>query len=201
MSRKTFETLSNSLTPNEVKNKEFKRSPFGYSPDQVIEFLDTVSKCWERVQRREKELIDEIRILNEEIDRLNSRETEIEQLRVAALEDAERIREQAREEAKGYFEGVKQRSEDIRGRTEEWLADLLNRVEETERRRNSFLTAFKSALDQHYEILNTDLEKNQGLESQLTHFLAQMNKQQQQRQELPQEPSTIVTENESSNLI
>lgn len=197
MSRKTFETLSDALTPNEVKNKDFKRSPFGYSPHQVIEFLDTVSKAWERVQRREKELIEEIRTLNEELDAQKSREVEIEQMKVRAMEEAEKIREQGRQEAARYFEEVKSRSEDIRGKTEEWLTTLISQVEETERRRNSFLTAFKAALDQHYELLNSDLEKNRGLEEQLTHFLSAMDS----RQELPSEPNQFVSENESNNLI
>ncbi len=197
MSRKTFETLSDALTPNEVKNKEFKRSVFGYSPHQVVEFLDTVSKAWERVQRREKELIEEIRVLNEDIDTLHKGEAEIEHAKLRALEEAERIPEQGREDAGKYFNEVKNRSEEIRGKTEEWLTSLITQVEETERRRNSFLTAFKAALDQHYELLNTDLEKNRGLENQLTHFLSAMDS----REELPSEPDKYVSENESNSLI
>lgn len=163
MARKTFEMLSDSLTPDQVKNKEFGRSALGYSRHEVVEFLDSVSKSWEKVQRRERELIDEIKTLNEEIDRLNRREQEIEV-----------IKEQARKEAESYFVEARSRSEEIRGKTEEWLASLISQVEETERRRNSFLTAFKSALDQHYQLLNTDLEKNQGLENQLAQFLSSM---------------------------
>lgn len=197
MSRKTFEMLSDALTPNEVKNKEFKRAAFGYSPHQVVEFLDTVSKAWERVQRREKELIEEIRVLNEEIDTVHKRETEIEHIKMRALEEAERIREEGRKDAIRYFDEVKHRSEGIRGKTEEWLTGLITQVEETERRRNSFLTAFKAALDQHYELLNTDLEKNRGLENQLTHFLSAMDS----REELPSEPNKFVSENDSNNLI
>lgn len=197
MSRKTFETLSDALTPNEVKNKEFKRSAFGYSPHQVVEFLDTVSKAWERVQRREKELIEEIRVLNEEIETLHQRECEIEEVRLRALEEAERIREQGRQDAVKYFDEVKQRSEEIRGKTEEWLTSLITQVEETERRRNSFLTAFKVALDQHQELLSSDLEKNRGLENQLTHFLSAMDS----REELPSEPDKFVSKNESNSLI
>jgi len=199
MPGKIFEMLSDSLTPNEVKNKEFKRAVWGYSPDQVVEFLDTVSKSWERVQKRERELIEEIRLLNEEIAGMHRREAEIEAIRQKAFEDAEKTREQGKEEAAKYFQEVRTRSDEIRVKTEEWLANLIGQVEETERRRNSFLSAFKSALDQHYELLNTDLEQNRGLESQLTGFLSAM----EAEEELPASPSQHVSENQNApaNLI
>lgn len=177
MPRKTFETLSESLTPNEIKNKEFKRVPLGYSPQPVVEFLDTVSKTWERVQKREKELLEEIRLLNDEVEAWKKRETDLEAVRLRALGEAEAIREEGREAAARYFQEAKVRSDEIRGKTEEWLTTIIGQVSETERRRNSFLTALKSALDQHYELLNTDLEKNRGLESQLSGFLSSMSNQ------------------------
>jgi cell division initiation protein len=193
MGRKTFETLSESLTPSDVKNKEFKRVPLGYSAPQVVEFLDSVSRCWEKVQRREKELIEEIRTLNEEIDTLNSREGEIEKIRAKAHEEAQAIREQGRQEAERYFLEARNRSEGIRVKTEEWLATIISQVEETERRRNSFLTAFKAALDQHYELLNSDIHQNEGLDNQLSGFLSAMSKL-TSHGELPSQTTVLVTE-------
>ncbi len=194
MGRKTFEMLSESLTPSDVKNKEFKRVPLGYSAPQVVEFLDSVSRCWEKVQRREKESIEEIRTLNEEIDTLNSREGEIEKIRAKAHEEALAIREQGRQEAERYFLEAKNRSEGIRVKTEEWLATIISQVEETERRRNSFLTAFKAALDQHYELLNSDIHQNEGLDNQLSGFLSAMSKL-TSHGELPSQTTVLVTEN------
>ena len=171
MSADSIQSLSAILTPIEIKNKDFKKMVWGYAPQEVVEFLDATAKAWEKVQKHEKDLIEEIKSLNEELAGWKARESEFQGLKVKAALEATQIKTQAVEESERCLMEVHQRAEEIRVRTEQWLEGVIHEVEETERRRNSFITAFRSALDQHYALLDTDQKASLALQSNLTKFL------------------------------
>jgi len=154
MSLRSLDLVSEKLTPVEIKNKEFKRTVWGYAPQEVVDFLDATAKMWERVQKHEKELADEIRRLSNEVETWKRRETELDQLRERAREDASSIRNQATQEAEAFFGEVKHKAEEVRGKTEEWLATVISELEETEKKRDSIFGAIRASLDQHYELLD-----------------------------------------------
>lgn len=162
--------LSSKLSPNEIKNKEFKRTMWGYSPKEVIEFLDTTAKTWEKVQKHEKELLAKIEQLKEEIKSWQLREHQIAKIHEKALKDAEQIRMEATNQAENIFKEVEERANQVRVKTEEWLANVIAEVEETERQKANFMNAFKSALDSHYALIEEDKEAG-SLGSKLNHFL------------------------------
>ncbi len=153
MSLKSLELISEKITPVEIKNKEFKRTVWGYAPQEVVDFLDATAKVWEKVQKHEKELSDEIRRLSTELENWKRRETEIDELRERAREDATGIRNQATQEAEAFFAEVKSKAEEVRGKTEEWLTSVISEVEETEKKRNAIFSAIRANLDQHYDLL------------------------------------------------
>ena len=171
MSANTVDSLSLTLTPAEIKNKEFKKTVMGYSPHEVIEFLEAIAKTWERVQKREKELLETIQNLTTKLRSWEDREAEIAKKREAAEQEAAEIRTHAEQNAQRFFEEVEERATNIRSRTEQWLETVIAKVEETERQKNNFMTAFKSALDSHYALLRSEEEANEPLGAQLTEIL------------------------------
>ncbi len=166
-----MENLSEKLSPVEIKNKEFTRSVWGYNPKEVVEFLDTTAKAWEKVQKHEKDLLEKIHSLQEEIVRWKGRESEIEKIKERAHQEALAIREEATKEAAKHFAAVEERASSIRTKTEEWLENVIAQVSETERQKMNFMTAFKSALDSHYALLKTEDQEVEPLTSKLNHFL------------------------------
>lgn len=152
--------LSSQLTPAEIKNKDFKKTMLGYSPEEVVGFLDSVAKLWEKIQKKEKDLLMTIEQLEGQISNWEKRRGELEQVKEAAIT-----------EAKAIIESAEERSNQIRKSTEGWLASILQEVEEVERRKKNFVTAFRSALDSHYEILKTEENHNEPLSFRLNEYL------------------------------
>jgi len=176
MNLNSLESQSEKLTPIEIKNKEFKKSVWGYSPQEVVDFLDQMARTWELVQKHEKDLIGEIQHLNSELNSWKNREAELDHLREKAREDARQIKEKATDDAEKMLAEVKDRADEIRQQTEEWLATVINEVEETEKKRDSFVNAFRAALDQHYALLDNGTEGIRPLEAQLGKFLREDSK-------------------------
>lgn len=143
---------------------------WGYSPKDVIEFLDGTAKTWEKVQKHEKDLLQKIDGLKEEIKSWELRETQIAKIHEKALKDAEQIRMEATEQAEKIFKEVEDRANQVRLKTEEWLANVIAEVEETERQKNHFISAFKSALDSHYALIQEE-KTEEPLGSKLNQFL------------------------------
>jgi DivIVA domain-containing protein len=85
--------------------------------------------------------------------------------------DGQAMREQARVEAEKIFAEVEERANQIRRKTEEWLEEVIAEVEETQRQKLSFMTAFKSALDSHYELLERQPAEDQPIGARLNHLL------------------------------
>jgi cell division initiation protein len=151
---KIHEALSDSLTPNDIKNKEFKRTVWGYAPQAVVDFLDATAKSWEKVQRHEKEMIEEINAQRAEIERWKNRETELDELRENARLEAEALIKETKVEADALFAQAKRKAEEVREQTEEWLASVIAEVEEMERRRENFIQEFRASLDRHYTLFD-----------------------------------------------
>jgi len=141
------------LSPAEIKNKDFKKTMLGYSPEEVVGFLDQVAKLWEKVQKREKDLFGEI-----------------EQLR-SDLKGWESKQQKAEAEAAKIIQEAETRSNEIRRNTESWLAAVVQEVEEVEKRKANFITAFQSALDSHYEILKKEQGETDSLTLKLHDYL------------------------------
>ncbi len=177
MDRKATESLSSILTPNEIKNQEFKRTAWGYSPKEVIEYLEKTAKAWEKVQKNEKDLLAKIEGLNNEIKDWQGREQQILKIHEKALRDAEQIKLEAVEQAEKVFEEVEKKAGEIKTQTEAWLAEVISEVEETQRQKDNFLTALRSSLDGHYALLQKERE-SEGLGLKLSNFLKSNKKDQ-----------------------
>ena len=86
-------SVSQKMSPTEIKNRDFKKVMRGYSPPEVIGFLDEVAKTWEKVQKNERVLIRKIQSLSDEIDKWKAREGELDQLKEVAKLTDERVNE------------------------------------------------------------------------------------------------------------
>ena len=166
-----LELLSERLTPTEIKTKDFKKTVWGYSPEEVVNFLDVTAKLWEKVQKREKDLNEKIRSLEETVRSWELRESDLDRIRDKALEDAKKIREEANEQGCEILRAVESRADGIQKRTEEWRSGILSEVEAVERQKMNFVTAFKSALNSHKELLESDQGGIEPLSSRLHQFL------------------------------
>lgn len=149
------------LSPADIKNKDFKKVMWGYSPEEVVGFLDQVAKLWEKIQKRERDFLQVIEKYESELKAWSEKES-----------DLKLIQEQAQKEAEKIVEAAEIRTQEIRQNTENWLATVLQDVEEVERRKQNFVTAFRSALDSHYEILKKEESNADSLTTRLQQYLS-----------------------------
>lgn len=165
-----METKSSAFGPLDIKNQSFKRSAIGYSKEEVIQFLDKVASAWEGVQRQEKQLVGRIKDLEEKLKKWESKEGELEAMKERTVEAMDQLRKRAEQEAHQLFHEVEDRAQKVRDRTIQWLEKAIAEVEETERQKDNFLKAFRSALDGHYDLINREASA-QPLGSRLNEFL------------------------------
>ncbi len=144
-------------TPDEIKGQNFRGSLFGFSKREVRDFLRLVSKLWVR-------MLDHQQILGQRIVRL---ETELASFHAREKEITDR-KIQAEAEAAKLLKETEEKAESIRDRTEAWLEEVIAKVEETQRQKQNFLTAFRSALDSHYALIKTEEEDQEPLASKLS---------------------------------
>lgn len=175
MERKPTESLSSILSPNEIKNQEFKRTAWGYSPREVIEYLERTAKAWERVQRNEKELLTKVELLQKTIKEWEQREAQIMKIHEKALRDSEELKAEAIVEAEKIFQEVEKKALEVRSQTEQWLEKIISEVEETQRQKDNFLTALRSSLDGHYALLERE-KVTDPLGAKLSKFLKKGNR-------------------------
>jgi cell division initiation protein len=171
MENKDSDVSTPKLNPSDIKGKEFNKAFRGFEPQEVAEFLDRIAKSVEKAQREEKLLQKKLATLTEEVGKWKARENELVQMREKAVADAEEIRNQASKEAARMLQEVDERASSIRKSTEEWLEEVIQRLEETQRQKHSFVTALKSSLDSHYELLKSEVPEASNLGAQLTEFL------------------------------
>lgn len=159
------------LSPAEIKNKDFKKTMLGYSPEEVVGFLDQVARLWEKIQKKERELLSQIEKLNSDLRKWESRQSEFAKMQEMAEAEATRIISSAQQEARKIFQEAEIRSQEVRRNTESWLTEVLEEVQEVEKQKTNFITAFQSALDSHYEILKKEQSGTNSLGHKLHEYL------------------------------
>ncbi|MBY0371024.1 DivIVA domain-containing protein [bacterium] len=158
-------------TPEEIKAQNFRGSAFGYARKEVQEFLNEISKLTAQLTAENTNLSRRVLDLEKELHQWRLREQEMSETRARIVEEAQATREKARTEAEHLMSETENKADEIRQRTENWLEEVIARVEETQRQKRNFMTAFRSALDSHYELLNTEDSQEQPLTAGLTDVL------------------------------
>jgi cell division initiation protein len=173
MERKGVESpvVHREWTPEEIKGQNFRGSLVGFSRREVRDFLRLLSKLWSRMIEREQSLSSQVQKLEAEVAVWRAREKEIEENTIRATLEAQSIREHARVQAERLMSETEEKAAAIRGRTENWLEEVIAKVEETQRQKQNFLTAFRSALDSHYELIRSEESETEPLSAKLSDVL------------------------------
>jgi cell division septum initiation protein DivIVA len=158
-------------TPDEIKAQNFRGSLFGFNKREVRDFLRVVSKLWVRMLDHQKILGERIVALEKEVAGWQMREKELLEQKQNALLESQAILDRSRTEAEKMLAETEEKAGSIRKRTEGWLEEVIAKVEETQRQKKNFLTAFRSALDSHYELIKTEEDEAEPLTAKLSDVL------------------------------
>ncbi len=152
------------LNADEIKGQTFRGSLFGFNKSEVRGFLAAVSK-------QSRELNSQLEALQKEVNDWRAREKAMFELTAGAQAEAQAIRENAKKEAEKLLLETEEKVTSIRSKTETWLEEVIAKVEETQRQKQNFLTAFRSALDSHYALIENEEEEVEPLTAKLSGVL------------------------------
>jgi cell division septum initiation protein DivIVA len=158
-------------TPDEIKAQNFRGSLFGFNKREVRDFLRVVSKLWVRMLDHQKILGERVVALEKEVAGWQLKEKELLEAKQNAALEAQSILDKSRAEAERMLYETEEKAGSIRKRTEGWLEEVIAKVEETQRQKKNFLTAFRSALDSHYELIKTEEDEVEPLTAKLSDVL------------------------------
>lgn len=163
--------LAIKLSGSDIRKKEFEKSFRGYSTTEVQEYLEMLGGCWDRMLKQERDLLSALQSVHQDLEAWKAKEGELAKLKEEAMVSAEEIRQKAAQEASQKAQEAEECVTRLRERTEAWLEDVIAKVEETQRRKSNFVTAFRSALDSHYELLQQEQGQDAPLSEQLSALL------------------------------
>ena len=141
------------LSPLDIQEKEFSTALFGYSKDEVDEFLEEVANSLKEALRENNALKDEIARLKNELERLRREEGLIKEALLKAQELAENIKKAAEVEAKELLFKAREEADQLLKEAQEKRERLLLEIENLKGQRERMLLELKTFLKTWEEYL------------------------------------------------
>ena len=113
------------ITPVDIQNKEFKTSAFGYSKNEVDEFLSLIESEFDAIYKQNIALNDKINMLTEAVKQYKSMETALQNTIVTAQTVSEEMKNTATLKAETIIKDAENKAADM-------LINAKNKVNEIE---------------------------------------------------------------------
>jgi cell division initiation protein len=140
------------LTPLDIQNKVFKKKAFGYSVQQVDEFLNLVIASYEAQYKENRLLNDRINTLGDTVKQYKTMEDTLQNTLVAAQTASEHIQTNASAHAENIVKSAENKSVEMMNTARQELHSLTHQHE-----------ALKSAMDLYRSKMTAILEAQLGL--------------------------------------
>ncbi|NQV49805.1 MAG: DivIVA domain-containing protein [Candidatus Marinimicrobia bacterium] len=152
------------LTPQEIRDHDFKQSPLGYSRDQVQQFLDEVAKELEALIRESNE----IHVENKEalllLQTYKNVEDNLKETLLLAQNAARETLRNAQNEAETVIRKANLEKEALLFSAKEDLSRVRNEIRKLQSHRDLILIKLKNGLRTNLEILETEFSGEEALE-------------------------------------
>ncbi len=153
------------LTPVDIETKDFKKTAFGYSTDEVDTFLDQVISEFERIYKENSTLKSQVSSLSEKVDYYKSMEDTIRNSIVTAEKNAEDTKKLAETEADQIIKKAELHAEELLQNTRIEASNLRNNIMALKSKYVGLKDGLKAVLetqikmlDVHSELFNDDSE-------------------------------------------
>lgn len=145
-----------SLTPLDIHNKEFNRSFRGYDEDEVNEFLDQVIKDYEELMRKNTELEEKLKLLEERLEHYETIEETLKKSIVVAEQSAEEVRKNANKESQLIIKEAEKNADRIINESLAKSGKIAIEIEELKKQASVYRTRFRMLIEAQLEMLNND---------------------------------------------
>lgn len=134
------------MTPNDIRNKEFRKGVRGYQTEEVEKFLDSVSKEFEVLYTENFELREKVKHFEQELNQYKQLEGTLQQTMVLAQQTAEEVKQSARHEAELMLKTTEQEKSQRLFEAQKKVDEVNEEIEELLKRRELIRTQLKSFL-------------------------------------------------------
>lgn len=141
------------LTALEIKQQKFEKSLRGYDPEEVQAFLNLVSREWEHLTARNRELESKIEELENKLEHYRKVEEALHETLQTAKDSAEHKLEGARKEAQNKIEKAEMEAESIIMEATHQRQEIRQSILRLLDRRQEIISGIRSYLDRTRESL------------------------------------------------
>ncbi len=142
------------LTPLDIHNKEFRKSFRGYDEEEVDEFLDQITKEYEKLFKENIELKEALAAKESNIGQYKDLEETLKKTLVIAQQTADEMKQGAAREAELIIKEAELKAEQIAAAAEEKARSFLREYEDIQKRTREFRIKLRSFLQSQLALLN-----------------------------------------------
>lgn len=144
------------ITPQEINKKEFKRIMRGYSPEEVDEFLDRLTKDYEMALREASAMRDQVAKLEDKLAHYYKLEQTLHGALVVAQETAEDVKNNARKEGQLMVKESEARAERIVEEAINKSRKMAAEYQEVQKQAEIFRGRLRALLQAQLEMISSD---------------------------------------------
>lgn len=142
------------LTPLDIEARRFRREIFGYSRNEVNEFLRAVADSLSQVNLEKEEFTRLYQDAHTEVDDYRQRERSLMDALTAAQKLAEERRKMAQDEAERIIAEARHHAEQMLGRTRAEMTRIEQQILRLKVERETFENRLAALLDEHRRLLD-----------------------------------------------
>lgn len=151
------------LTPQEIREQEFKQSALGYSKDQVNEFLDAVSEELETLSREMNQVHQENKEARLALQTYANVEESLKETLTQAKATAQNTLQTAQSEADSLLRKAQVEKDALLFTAKEDLATMQAEIRDIKAKRDEMITRLKSILRSNLEVLGDALPEEKTI--------------------------------------
>ena len=144
------------LTPQDIKDREFKQSPLGYSKDQVNDFLEEIAVELETLIRESNELHMENKEVRLELTTYKNVEDSLKETLLLAQKTAQETLKNAQNEADIIIRKANTEKEALLFAVNQDISQIQNELRKLQSQRDLILIKLKNSLRSNLEVLEEE---------------------------------------------
>jgi cell division initiation protein len=153
------------LSPLDIKKQEFGKKFRGFSPDEVGSFLDMVAGEMEDLLKKNLELEEKVKSLEEKLGNYTKIENVLQDTLLTTQKSAEETKSSAELKAKTIIDEARVGAEKVMADAREELLKVQREVEDLKNQKDGFVANFRSLLDTQRSLLEMVEKRNQEKKS------------------------------------
>lgn len=142
------------ITPSEIQNKKFIKTPFGYQKANVDDFFEQIKNDYEKIYLSNLESTEKIKSLEKTVQSYKSMEETMKNTLIVAQTTADTLTSAAKKDAAAIVSEADRQSKEILGKAKENLEKLTHDFEKMKQEISMFILHAKADFETQIKVLD-----------------------------------------------